>query len=482
MPLQQQVPPINNSNHIPLSHLNYQERYHRIDPDSITMSDKDENDLSPEQALQGTSPASRNSSSGHTNESYNNGSSSNNNGQTSNGAQTSSGEDLSRHLQGLVQAATAQNVQVNYAATSNPLFNASNQAEFPTNATTSEEYANATAARLLSAQNHIQQQQPTVPQYLPVQQQHPQLASIPQGLLGLPNNMTPFQIHPSLLPGLLNLALLGNAGFASYPNTLPPFGVATAPTGSVNQAPFMQAFTGQQQSIDIGSLLANANLAAATAALAYAPSQAPPTSAPLPPLPHPSHASAAAAAALAAAGALLERQYHHGPAQASSSATPAVAAAAAVSSSDLRGPIPISMEFDEETLSEYQCLLRKQMELFEAGPGDIRVSAQGRNTPILLGQVGLRCRHCATLPLAVRRKGAVYYSQTIDGIYQIAQNMGKVHLCNKCDRIPTDVQTKLQALRSVNQRAACGKRYWSDGVRALGVYQDGRLLRFHHYE
>lgn len=78
-----------------------------------------------------------------------------------------------------------------------------------------------------------------------------------------------------------------------------------------------------------------------------------------------------------------------------------------------RLPMPIFMDFDVETLTEYQCLLRKQIELFEAGPEDIKASAQGRNNPILLGQVGIRCRHCTQLPLKCRPRGAVYYSRTI---------------------------------------------------------------------
>ena len=139
--------------------------------------------------------------------------------------------------------------------------------------------------------------------------------------------------------------------------------------------------------------------------------------------------------------------------------------------------LPIYMDRDEETLTEYQSLLRKQIEIFEAGPEDISTNAQGRNTPILLGQVGLRCRHCAPLPRAARTKGAVYYSQTIDGIYQVAQNMSKVHLCERCQRIPRDIRQKLKALRNDNQRAAGGKTYWSDGVRSLGVYEEGRVLR-----
>jgi hypothetical protein len=73
------------------------------------------------------------------------------------------------------------------------------------------------------------------------------------------------------------------------------------------------------------------------------------------------------------------------------------------------------LDGDEQYLTEYQCLLRKQLEIFEAVPNDLRGSTQGRNVRIVIGQVGLRCRHCANLPLAARTKGAVYFSQTIAG-------------------------------------------------------------------
>jgi hypothetical protein len=143
-----------------------------------------------------------------------------------------------------------------------------------------------------------------------------------------------------------------------------------------------------------------------------------------------------------------------------------------------RPAMAIFMDCDKEVLTPYQCLLREQIELFEAGSLDIRGTAQGRNTPILLGQVGVRCRHCAALPQAARARGAVYYSQTIDGIYQVAQNMSKVHLIKRCHRVPPEVQSKLNAFRGDNQRASGGKDYWADGIRALGVFEIGRCLRF----
>jgi hypothetical protein len=143
-----------------------------------------------------------------------------------------------------------------------------------------------------------------------------------------------------------------------------------------------------------------------------------------------------------------------------------------------RPSILLFMDCDEDSLSQYQCFLRQQIEAFEAGPDDIKGTAQGRNTPIQLGQVGIRCRHCASLPKAARPRGAVYYSQKIEGLYQVAQNMSKVHILGRCSQVPDHVKSKLLALRQVNQRASGGKDYWGDGLRALGIYEDGRCMRF----
>jgi len=141
-------------------------------------------------------------------------------------------------------------------------------------------------------------------------------------------------------------------------------------------------------------------------------------------------------------------------------------------------PIVLYTEDDDAYLTPYQCLLRKQLELFEAGPEDVRSSSQqGRTTNIQVGQVGLRCRHC-TGGLASRTKGALYYSHSIDGVYQIGQNIGKVHLTERCYRIPDDIRRKLIALRSDSRRASSGKIYWSDRIRRLGVYEEGSILRF----
>eukprot|EP00980_Cylindrotheca_fusiformis_P001394 scaffold345_cov134-Cylindrotheca_fusiformis.AAC.5 len=147
-------------------------------------------------------------------------------------------------------------------------------------------------------------------------------------------------------------------------------------------------------------------------------------------------------------------------------------------SSGSHGPVPLHMDCDDEALSEYQCLLRKQIELFEATFDDVQWNAQGRNKSIAMGQVGIRCRHCSRLATWARARGAVYYSTTLNGLYQAAQNMAKNHLCLHCRLIPSDVRTKLLGLRDCKRRAAGGKSYWAEGARVLGVYEAGAGLRF----
>jgi hypothetical protein len=145
-----------------------------------------------------------------------------------------------------------------------------------------------------------------------------------------------------------------------------------------------------------------------------------------------------------------------------------------------RPPVCLSIDLDEQTLSPYQTLLRQHIELFETLPEDVRSGVQGRNTPIKIGQVGMRCRHCAHVPKSSGRlkKGTVYYSRTMDGLYQVAQNLSKVHLCKACPNIPEDVKARLCELQQVNRRTSGGREYWLYGLKELGVYEEGNMLRF----
>ncbi|KAL3924238.1 MAG: hypothetical protein SGILL_001168 [Bacillariaceae sp.] len=144
----------------------------------------------------------------------------------------------------------------------------------------------------------------------------------------------------------------------------------------------------------------------------------------------------------------------------------------------MRKPVSLYLECDMDSLSEYQCIIRQQIELFEADKFEAGSSVQGRNKQIVEGQVGIRCRHCAHVPTRQRQKGSMYFPTKLDRIYQAAQNLSTYHLCENCKHVPDHVRKAILVLRERKSPAGGGKRYWGDGVRSIGVVEVEAGLRF----
>jgi len=133
--------------------------------------------------------------------------------------------------------------------------------------------------------------------------------------------------------------------------------------------------------------------------------------------------------------------------------------------------IQLALACDADQLSDYQVLIRQQLELFEAGSEDVEGNTQGRKKSVVLGQVGLRCRHCSPFPLRARGRGAVYYPGKLAGIYQAAQNMAGSHLIGACQQLPPHVREEIKKLRERRDNASSGKKYWSSACSAMGIYE-----------
>lgn len=148
------------------------------------------------------------------------------------------------------------------------------------------------------------------------------------------------------------------------------------------------------------------------------------------------------------------------------------------------------MDCDEDSLSEYQCLIRQQMELFEATREEAASSVQGRNKQILVGQVGIRCRYCSSCTSNTSTstssspakkgpsgstngapKASLYFPTKLERIYQAAQNLASFHLCGNCPLVPPEIKQRILVLRERKSPAGGGKRYWAEGVRCLGVIE-----------
>jgi hypothetical protein len=143
------------------------------------------------------------------------------------------------------------------------------------------------------------------------------------------------------------------------------------------------------------------------------------------------------------------------------------------------------LDQDDESLSPYQSLVRKQIEVFQATVSSLQDKSQGRNKPIVLNQIGIRCRHCGRLPGKERAKGAVFFPSQLDGMYQTAQNMANKHLLHDCRVIPAAIREELFRIRfkekggkTLKSAYGGGRHYWADGLRVLGVVEspDRRLM------
>lgn len=139
----------------------------------------------------------------------------------------------------------------------------------------------------------------------------------------------------------------------------------------------------------------------------------------------------------------------------------------------------LSLPSDKGNLSEYQCLLREQILLFSVAVSDIQCSAQGRNKPISLGQVGVLCRHCSKIPPGLRPSGAVYFPAQLSGLYQASQNMAINHFSKSCKSIPEAIRSRLLQLKERKSTVlGGGKRFWANGALVIGIVERDGQLRF----
>jgi hypothetical protein len=126
---------------------------------------------------------------------------------------------------------------------------------------------------------------------------------------------------------------------------------------------------------------------------------------------------------------------------------------------------------DSVNLTSHQCFLRHQIEVFEATENDTTAHTRGRNKSVRLGQVGIRCHHCAHLPSAQRQKGSTYFPATMLGLYQAAQNMSSTHLqCGLCSEMNDRTRQEfVNLIPSKNNSSKGGRVYWAEHARLMGL-------------
>ncbi|ACI65183.1 predicted protein [Phaeodactylum tricornutum CCAP 1055/1] len=115
----------------------------------------------------------------------------------------------------------------------------------------------------------------------------------------------------------------------------------------------------------------------------------------------------------------------------------------------------LSSPTDEQFLNPLHCFVRRHIEIFSATKDDIAAPSPGRKSRVVLGQVGIRCIHCACLPIKERVKRAVCYPPAISGVYHSVSNMKFDHFGN-CRGLPEAARVEFSALRASHGRRNTG--------------------------
>ena len=153
------------------------------------------------------------------------------------------------------------------------------------------------------------------------------------------------------------------------------------------------------------------------------------------------------------------------------------AKALAASSSDFAPPSPssrilLAIPDDKEWLSDMDCYIRRQLEVFCASEEDVSIAQSDRKYPVHVGQVGIRCIHCSLAKKGPAQGTAVAFPFSISGIYESVREFQRLHL-DACENLPANTKTKLASFKGSTSLSSVLRKYYVLAARALGL-QDTR--------
>ena len=124
-----------------------------------------------------------------------------------------------------------------------------------------------------------------------------------------------------------------------------------------------------------------------------------------------------------------------------------------------RTHVPLATDEDQNWLSEFLCFVRLEfVEIFRANHEDVR--SRNSSKKVIHGQVGIRCRFCAHLPLSARASRSSSYPSSLSRIYQSLTMMLRDHF-GKCNAIPLPLKQRFLDLKGkTSQGATDSKHYW----------------------
>ena len=130
---------------------------------------------------------------------------------------------------------------------------------------------------------------------------------------------------------------------------------------------------------------------------------------------------------------------------------------------------------DTEWLSDMDCFIRRNLEVFCATEDDVEIASSDRKYPVSLHQVGIRCIHCA-LSNEVACGHAVAYPYSITGIYESVREFQRLHL-EVCPNLPNSAKTKLAGFKGSSSLSSVLRKYYVLAAKALGMVDTAEGIR-----
>ena len=139
----------------------------------------------------------------------------------------------------------------------------------------------------------------------------------------------------------------------------------------------------------------------------------------------------------------------------------------------------LAMPTDADSLSDRQCYVRSDMvEIFAATDTDVSARHSKGAQKLVIGQVGIRCIHCAHLRPRDRAERAVCYPSSVSRIYQTVADMQRFHF-EQCREIPNEIRKVYKSLKTTRPRGVGSPQtYWVQSARLLDLTDSETGIKF----
>lgn len=123
---------------------------------------------------------------------------------------------------------------------------------------------------------------------------------------------------------------------------------------------------------------------------------------------------------------------------------------------------------DKQWLSDHDCFVRKQIEVFCATREDVEQALADQKGSIQEGQVGLRCIHCALSKRGSFDGGGVYYPPSINAVYDAVREFQRLHM-ESCTNLPKDVRDRLAETKGAASLSSVLRNYFKMSAKSIGL-------------